>query len=289
MRSICWLLAGVAGLPAAAVAQGGTAGTEQTPGTVPPAGPAAASPEPVSAPAPTLAAQPTPRTAPPAAAEEDEDEGAPDIVVTGSRRQPGAVIGDIPPEQQLSPADIRSYGVGSITELLAELTPQTTSGRGAGGGPVILLNGRRISGFQEIRDLPTEAIARVDILPEEVALKYGYRADQRVVNFVLRRRFRAVTAELNGRAATEGGQQQGGSDNRPFWQRRQEQQSGNQAAPSSYPKSPQHIASITSARLTRGGHCANAIVPVRQQSINNSRMIRVSPYSKIAMIPFYFS
>lgn len=212
MRSICWLLAGVASLPAAAVAQVGAGGAEQTPGTVPPAGAAAASPDPVSAPAPTLAAQPTPRTAPPPASEEDEDEGAPDIVVTGSRRQPGAVIGDIPPEQQLSPADIRSYGVGSITELLAELTPQTTSGRGAGGGPVILLNGRRISGFQEIRDLPTEAIARVDILPEEVALKYGYRADQRVVNFVLRRRFRAVTAELNGRAATEGGREQGGAE-----------------------------------------------------------------------------
>jgi hypothetical protein len=34
-----------------------------------------------------------------------------------------------------------------------------------GGSPVILLNGRRIAGFQEIRDLPTEAILRVDILP----------------------------------------------------------------------------------------------------------------------------
>ncbi|MBS0480224.1 MAG: TonB-dependent receptor, partial [Proteobacteria bacterium] len=70
---------------------------------------------------------------------------------------------------------------------------------------VILLNGRRISSFAEIRDLPTEAIARVDILPEEVALKYGYRADQKVVNFVLRRRFRALTAEVGDKAATEGG------------------------------------------------------------------------------------
>ncbi|MFX5252973.1 hypothetical protein ABTD06_19685, partial [Acinetobacter baumannii] len=80
--------------------------------------------------------------------------------------------GDIPPEQQLGPADIRSYGVNSVAELLTELAPQTYSGRGGGGAPVVLLNGKRISGFQEIRDLPTEAIARVDILPEEVALKY---------------------------------------------------------------------------------------------------------------------
>ncbi|KQU61856.1 TonB-dependent receptor [Sphingomonas sp. Leaf339] len=126
-----------------------------------------------------------------------------EILVTGSRNQPGSVIGDIPPDQVLGPADIRSYGVSSVADLLTELEPQTRSGRG--GAPVLLLNGRRISGFQEIRDLPTEAIARVEILPEEVALKYGYRADQRVVNFVLRRRFRAATVELTDRQATEGG------------------------------------------------------------------------------------
>ncbi|HEY0326878.1 MAG TPA: TonB-dependent receptor, partial [Allosphingosinicella sp.] len=57
----------------------------------------------------------------------------------------------------------------------------------------------------EVRDIPPEAIARVDILPEEVALRYGYRADQRVVNLVLRRRFDATTVELEGGMATAGG------------------------------------------------------------------------------------
>ena len=147
----------------------------------------------------TVAAAPTP------APQQDEavsDE--PEIIVRGTRGLPGAVIGDITPEQQLGPADIRSYGVNSVAELLSELAPQTRSGRGQGGQPVVLLNGRRISGFGEIRDLPTEAIARVDILPEEVALKYGFRADQRVVNFVLRRRFRATTIEAAGRVTTRG-------------------------------------------------------------------------------------
>ena len=119
------------------------------------------------------------------------------------RRPPGSVVGDIPAEQILSPADIRSYGVSSVSDLLTELGPQTRSG--AGGPPVVLLDGKRISGFQEIRDIPTEAILRVDILPEEVALKYGYTADQKVVNFVLRRRFRSTTVELADRHATEGG------------------------------------------------------------------------------------
>ena len=131
------------------------------------------------------------------------------IVVNGTasyQSMRGAVQTDIPPERQLSPTDIRAYGVNSITELLTELAPQTRSDRGRGGeGPVTLLNGRRISGFAEIRDIPTEAIERVDILPEEVALKYGYSASQRVVNIVLRRRFRSITGELEGTTATRGG------------------------------------------------------------------------------------
>lgn len=142
-----------------------------------------------------------------AAAQATTDEYADeeDIVVTGQVER-GAVLGDIRPEVQLTPADIRSYGVNSVAELLEELAPQTRSGRGRGdGAPVTLLNGLRISGFSEIRDLPTEAIQRVDILPEEVALKYGYTADQKVVNIVLRRRFRATTVELDNRIATDGG------------------------------------------------------------------------------------
>ncbi|AXJ95019.1 MULTISPECIES: TonB-dependent receptor [unclassified Sphingomonas] len=148
-------------------------------------------------------AQKAPAKAAAPAAQADENSDEPDIIVRGTRNLPGSVIGDIPPEQQLDPADIRAYGVSSVSDLLTELSPQTTSG--VGGPPVVLLDGKRIAGFQEIRDIPTEAIARVDILPEEVALKYGYTADQKVVNIVLRRRFRATSVELSDKAATAGG------------------------------------------------------------------------------------
>ncbi|WP_425228056.1 TonB-dependent receptor [Sphingomonas sp.] len=194
-----WPLMIAVAIPAAATAQ-------QAP-RVPAAPQATPTPAPQDAPAPATR---TAQTAPPAAtpqrspAAEDANSDEPDIIVRGQRGLPGAVVGDIPPEEQLGPADIRSYGVNSVAELLNELSPQTRSGRGSGGAPVVLLNGRRIAGFQEIRDLPTEAIARVDILPEEVALKYGYRADQRVVNFVLRQRFRATTTELSDRITTRG-------------------------------------------------------------------------------------
>ena len=139
----------------------------------------------------------------------DEEEA---IVVTGAR-PPGSVVGDIPPEKTLTPADVRATGATNINELLEALAPEIGSARGRGGGrPVLLLNGQRISSFREMRDIPTEAIQRVEILPEEVALKYGYRADQRVVNIVLRQRFRSTVAQVGGRVATEGGHAGGDID-----------------------------------------------------------------------------
>src|SRR5438128_526430 len=98
-----------------------------------------------------------------AGATEDEEE----IVVVGQRER-GSVASDIKPEIQLRSADIRALGVSNIGELISELAPQLESTRG--GPPVVLLEGRRISSFREIATLPSEAISRVDILPEEVAL-----------------------------------------------------------------------------------------------------------------------
>ena len=152
---------------------------------------------------PARAAPPAPPPGQAELAEQSEEE--PEIVVKG-QKPPGSVVGDIPAELQYSPADIRAYGVSSLSDLLSELAPEIRSDRGRGGeGPVVLLNGRRISSFSEIRDLPTEAILRVEILPEEVALKYGYSANQRVVNVVLRRRFRALTVQADGSTSTERG------------------------------------------------------------------------------------
>ncbi|HYW14950.1 MAG TPA: TonB-dependent receptor, partial [Allosphingosinicella sp.] len=183
----------------------------------PPSGtvvPAPAPAPPAAGPAETAEPGPAAQAADPEAAAEgdEEDDDGETIVVTG-QRQRGAVIGDIPPLVQFDRRDIRALGAGSLSELLEAIAPQTRSGRGREDGrPVVLLNGRRISGFSEIRDIPPEAIVRVDVLPEEVALKYGYRADQRVVNFVLRRRFDAYTAEVQGGIATAGGRESYGAE-----------------------------------------------------------------------------
>ena len=119
---------------------------------------------------------------------------------------PGAVIGDIPPENRLNPAQIAAYGDSTINDLLNDIAQQTQSDQGRGNtAPIILVNGKRVSGVNEVGDLPTESILRVDILPEEVALRYGYGAQQKVVNIILRRNFRARLFDLTGSESTDGG------------------------------------------------------------------------------------
>jgi iron complex outermembrane recepter protein len=149
----------------------------------------------------------------PATPDEEPASDAELIVVSHHRtyaEQFGAALGNIEPELQLSPADVRSYGVSTVSELIQELAPEARSERGRGGEePVMLLNGWRISSLNEVLTLPTEAILRVDILPEEVALKYGFSANQRVINIVLRRKFHGVAAQLAGGGPTEGGEVNG--------------------------------------------------------------------------------
>lgn len=131
--------------------------------------------------------------------------GTGDIVVTGERPR-GSVVGDIPPERTFSPLDIRAFGASNVEDFIQALGPQVSSNRGReDSGPVTLLNGRRVSNFSEIARIPTEAIERTEIFPEELALKYGYRADQKVVNIVTFQRFKSRTGQLSYIRPTEGG------------------------------------------------------------------------------------
>ena len=53
---------------------------------------------------------------------------------------------------------------------------------GTGKAPILLVNGKRIGGASGIAGFPPEALARLAILPPAAAARYGYAADQRVVN-----------------------------------------------------------------------------------------------------------
>jgi len=128
-----------------------------------------------------------------------------EIVVNGQLPR-GSVIGDIPPERTFNPLDIRAYGANDIDELLQILTPQLSSNRGReNSSPVVLLNGKRVSSFAEVSKIPAEAIERMEVYPEELALKYGYPADQKIVNIVVFKKFTSRVGQLTLVEPTDGG------------------------------------------------------------------------------------
>ncbi|MBV02113.1 MAG: hypothetical protein CL800_06920, partial [Citromicrobium sp.] len=140
-----------------------------------------------------------------------QDEPLPEdaIIVTGERVR-GQVQTDVPPVVELDEADIAAYGADSLADLIEQLGPQTGSASGRGSGrPVFLVNGRRVSSFREFRRYPPEAIVKVEVFPEEVALQYGYPADQRVVNFILKDNFASREVELEYGQPTAGGRSSG--------------------------------------------------------------------------------
>jgi len=154
-----------------------------------------------------LAKDPLPasRAPPPGAAPRTAGAGGDEVLVTG-RRPRGSVIRDVPPIRTFSPLDIRAFGANDVGDLLQSLAPQVGSVQGREDrGPVVLLNGKRVSSAAEINKIPAEAIERVEVFPEELALAYGYRADQKVVNIVAFERFSSRVGRLNYAAPTEGG------------------------------------------------------------------------------------
>lgn len=134
-------------------------------------------------------------------------------IVVSAGRYFGGVEAAEPPLVTLEEDDIAAYGASSLADLLQAMSSRTGSGRGRGGGaPVVLVNGQRISGFRELRSYPPESIKRVEVLPEEVARKYGFPPDQRVVNFILKDNFQSREVELEYGQPGKGGYHTGSAD-----------------------------------------------------------------------------
>jgi hypothetical protein len=124
----------------------------------------------------------------------------PEVTVTAPR---GLTSGGIAPLLELSPSELESYGVDTLSDLVDALKPLTRSSR-SDGAPVVLINGH-LAGIVEFANLPSDAVERVEVLPETVALQYGFSENQRVLNFVLREHYRAVPTRVSESGATEGG------------------------------------------------------------------------------------
>jgi hypothetical protein len=131
----------------------------------------------------------------------------PEIIVTTPR---GGASGGALPLMELSSADLDSYGADTLSDLVADLRPLTRSSR-SDQMAVVLINGH-LAGQTEFDNLPREAIERVQVLPESVALQYGFSENQRVLNFILREHYRAAPVRISDGGATEGGDQSAAVD-----------------------------------------------------------------------------
>lgn len=136
-----------------------------------------------------------------------------EIVVEATRLR-GQLDVEEPPILVLNEEDIIALGTGSIADLITVLGPQTNSARGRGGGgfPLFLVNGLRVGSYRELRSYPPEAVATVEVLGEEVARRFGFSADRRVVNIVLKENFSSREIELELERPEKGG----------YWRNQQE-------------------------------------------------------------------
>ncbi|MEO0452015.1 MAG: hypothetical protein AAFZ74_17000 [Pseudomonadota bacterium] len=128
-----------------------------------------------------------------------------EIIVDGSYLK-GSSLSEYEPELVLTESNIAAYGVSSIGELLSIIQVETSSGKQRRNEPpVVLINGRRVSGFRELDNYPVESLARVEVLPEEASLAYGFTANQRVINFVLKADLQIVPINTRTQAPIGGG------------------------------------------------------------------------------------
>lgn len=142
----------------------------------------------------------------PAAAAQDAPAAADargDVVVVGKRLR-GSAIGEVAPVAALDAQALRALGASNMKELADRLKPLAQSVTGE--DPAYLLNGRRISGFAEVQNLPPEAIERTEILSEQDAPRFGFSPTVRVMNVITKKHFRALsTVQVSGTTTAGGG------------------------------------------------------------------------------------
>lgn len=136
-------------------------------------------------------------------ADAGEPRAAKDEIIITSKRPRGSAVGEAEPIAILDSERLGTISAATVGELMQRLKAITTST--SGGEPVLLLNGRRVASPNEVYSLPTEAIERTEVLPEQEAPRFGLPPTVRVVNFITKKRFRALMAQQLAGATTDGG------------------------------------------------------------------------------------
>ena len=120
-----------------------------------------------------------------------------EIVVTGQR----GVMG-IQADRTITEDEVSTYGLSNIGELLDAIADERGQGRE---GTVYLIDGQRVAGLGDIGAYPTEAIARIEVVPKGAAAQSGGSPSQQVVKITLKPQLRSYVGRASIAAATDGG------------------------------------------------------------------------------------
>lgn len=181
---LIWVFSGVLGAPQSAA-------------------PPAADPGPGAAPAATITA---PADAPPQVAQDPDDMDLEDVVVVGPRRGAAALA----PEIELDATEIDNLGAYDIGEAIGRISQS----QGFDEAPVIIVNGRQVTNARDFLRFPSDALERVEVLPQQAAALYGEGPSRRVLNIVLQPRFSSRDGFVRASAPTQGGNSSLGLDAR---------------------------------------------------------------------------
>ncbi len=120
-----------------------------------------------------------------------------EVIVTSRRR------GDtgLTPELELGLEEIHVFGAYDVGEVVARLAETLSPDQ----SPIIIVNGRRIVNASDFLRFPPDALVRVEVLPPEAASLFGGDPARRVVNIVMRPRFKSRDAQLSATLPTGGG------------------------------------------------------------------------------------
>lgn len=114
-----------------------------------------------------------------------------EVIVVVARKR-GAARGNPKPIEIIDEAQLQSARGLPIDEVIRRLS------RDGQKNPRILINGRPADTTITVGTLPSEAIARIEILPPDTATNYGEQVNGRVINLVLKSQFR--TTQFNEQA-----------------------------------------------------------------------------------------
>jgi iron complex outermembrane recepter protein len=135
-----------------------------------------------------------------AGAEADAGPPLEEISVLGSR-DPAPAAQPLEVESQLDEGDLAGYGQDTLGGLLSDIAADLGDDEE---GPLVLVDGQQVNGIDEVSDLPPESVRSVQVLTRDAAARFGQPPGRRVVNVLLRPRFRQVNVYAGQAVATAG-------------------------------------------------------------------------------------